>query len=87
MTVTRIRKDEKKAMAMYMELSGALITLDKGTWYISTPQETMVYDTTADMMEDINMNLSEMKKVLTEEEWEEAEETVERRAISYITWR
>lgn len=77
MGMLAIKKKDMNKVNLYMEMSGAIVNVDGGYWVVSTPDDTLFYDTTAELMEDINENLDIMKEIYTDngelEEWEAAE--------------
>ena len=77
MGMLAIKKKDMNRVNLYVELSGAIVNVDGGYWVVSTPDDTLFYDTTAELMEDINENLDIMKEIYTEngelEEWKAAE--------------
>lgn len=81
MPVTRIRREDKVKMVMFMDLGGAFIDLRGGVWYVSTPQETAMYNTTDDLMKDINLNLDYMREAYEAngemDDWEAARKQAE----------
>lgn len=76
MSATRIKKSDKAKVAMYMELSGAIVEVRDGLLYISTPEADEVFESVGDLMEDIEYNLREMREVYENNnemsEWYEA---------------
>lgn len=66
MGMIRIKKTDMAKINAYMELSGALVEHDAGRWIISTPQETIIFDSIADLMDDIRANLETMHELVKE---------------------
>jgi hypothetical protein len=56
----------------YLTLTNSMLTMVSNYWRVSSPGETWYYETTKDLMEDVNYNLSELEKILPEEEYKEA---------------
>lgn len=76
MSATKIKKSDKAKIAMYMELSGAIVEVRDGLLYISTPEANEIFDSVGDLMENINYNLKAMREVYENnnemDEWYEA---------------
>ena len=72
MGVTKISKDDMKKIDAYMYLSMALVTREAGRGIIDTPEATIIFDTFADLMEDIDENLKIMREQVEPELWQEA---------------
>ena len=84
----RISKEDKRKVDLNMRLTDAIVSVKSGKWVISTPGETLIYDTTEDMMEDINYNLEEIRKAYEAQGelhiWEEAQIPQEKRTYAEI---
>ena len=52
-------------VSLYMDLTDAMVTVDGGEWVVDTPKETRIYETTAELMEDVNAELEEIKEIYT----------------------
>lgn len=61
MTMTRISRNDWNKVKAYEELTGAIVKVEGGRWIIDAPEEMDAYDTTADLMEFINYELTEAR--------------------------
>lgn len=56
----------------YSYLSGAIVTTDGKAWEVSTPEATLYFDTTRELMLDLAYNLECMRECIEPELWREA---------------
>ena len=77
MGMVRIKKADMADINVYMELSGAIVKHEAGRWIISTPEETIIFETLDGLLEDIRANLDIMRELVEDgqierEIWEAA---------------
>lgn len=55
-------EQDREMIDEYMSKTDALVVVKDGKWTIDTPQQDYVYDSFDEMMNDIKINLEEIKK-------------------------
>ncbi len=74
MARTHLKMEDARKINLYVALTDADVDFDGGTWFIDTPNGCSFYKTAEWMMEDINVNLEESRRLYEEQgeldEWE-----------------
>lgn len=67
-----MRKNTEDIIRAYSYLSGAIVTTDGKAWEVSTPEATLHFDNTRELMLDLAYNLECMRECVEPELWREA---------------